>query len=157
GLMGTPAFAANMPVKAPPPAPPAASWAGFYVGGNFGYGVGQTRSVLESDTPNFTRLAPAGIAGGGQAGYRFQRDWFVLGAEADFQWTGANSTLCFASPQQGCPLPTGFNKLNWFGTVRGVVGVARDNWLWTFSGGYAYANVEEVAAIGIQLGNGVSA
>ena len=33
------ANAADMPLKAPPPAPPRAySWTGFYVGGNLGYG-----------------------------------------------------------------------------------------------------------------------
>jgi outer membrane immunogenic protein len=73
------ASAAEMPVKAPPvfkapPPPPAATWSGFYVGGNFGYGVGRARSVVaESDGEvDFdSRLSPAGIIGGGQAGYRF--------------------------------------------------------------------------------------
>jgi opacity protein-like surface antigen len=30
------AQAADMPVKAPPPSPPALSWTGFYIGGNVG-------------------------------------------------------------------------------------------------------------------------
>ena len=35
GLIGTPAFAADMAVKAPPPAPtpPVNDWTGFYIGG----------------------------------------------------------------------------------------------------------------------------
>ena len=40
-LAGTPVFAADMAVKAPPPAPPSApvySWTGCYVGGNVGLG-----------------------------------------------------------------------------------------------------------------------
>jgi len=41
GLIGTPAFAADMPVKmpvkAPPPAPaPVCIWCGFYIGANAG-------------------------------------------------------------------------------------------------------------------------
>ncbi len=37
GLIGTPAFAADMAVKAPPPAPaPVYSWTGWYIGGNVG-------------------------------------------------------------------------------------------------------------------------
>jgi outer membrane immunogenic protein len=40
-LIGTPAFAADIPVKAlPPPPTPVDSWTGWYVGGNFGYGWG---------------------------------------------------------------------------------------------------------------------
>jgi outer membrane immunogenic protein len=153
-LIGAPAFAADMPVKAPPPPrAPVYSWTGFYVGGNFGIGFGRTRSVLEDDAPNLSRLTPAGVIGGGQAGYRFQYNWLVLGAEADIQWSGQNSTLCLGAP---CDPPTAYNKLDWFGTVRGVLGIARDNWLWTVSGGYAYANVEEVAGFGFQLGNGVA-
>jgi opacity protein-like surface antigen len=39
GLIGAPAFAADMAVKAPPPpvAAPIYSWTGFYIGGNAGY------------------------------------------------------------------------------------------------------------------------
>jgi len=37
-LIGAPAFAADMAVKAPPPAPaPVYSWTGWYVGLNAGY------------------------------------------------------------------------------------------------------------------------
>jgi outer membrane immunogenic protein len=40
-LIGTPAFAADMAVKAPPPPPaPVFSWTGWYVGGNVGYSWG---------------------------------------------------------------------------------------------------------------------
>jgi opacity protein-like surface antigen len=40
-LIGTPAFAADMPVKAPPAPPPAPiyNWNGWYVGGNVGGGI----------------------------------------------------------------------------------------------------------------------
>jgi hypothetical protein len=41
GLIGTPAFAADMAVKAPPPRPapaPVYSWTGWYVGAHIGYG-----------------------------------------------------------------------------------------------------------------------
>ena len=40
-LIGTPAFAADMAVKAPPPPPaPIYNWTGWYVGGNIGFGWG---------------------------------------------------------------------------------------------------------------------
>jgi hypothetical protein len=52
--MAAPAFAADMPYKAPPPAPyvaPIYDWTGFYIGGNGGWG--QSRGVWIS----LTRLA----------------------------------------------------------------------------------------------------
>jgi outer membrane immunogenic protein len=46
-VVGAPALAADMPVKAPPRAPaPIYSWTGWYVGGNVGYGWGHANSDL---------------------------------------------------------------------------------------------------------------
>jgi opacity protein-like surface antigen len=52
-LIGTPALAADMALKAPPPPPPSWSWTGFYVGLNAGYSVAR-------DPFNQTSV-PAGI------------------------------------------------------------------------------------------------
>jgi outer membrane immunogenic protein len=49
-LIGTPAFAADMPLKAPPPAPaPVYNWTGFYVGGNVGYSWGKADTDFSAD------------------------------------------------------------------------------------------------------------
>jgi opacity protein-like surface antigen len=49
-LIGTPAFAADMAVKAPPPPPaPVYSWTGWYVGGNIGYSRGKADTDFNSD------------------------------------------------------------------------------------------------------------
>jgi outer membrane immunogenic protein len=88
-LIGTPAFAADMAVKAPPPAPaPVYSWTGWYVGGNVGYSWGRANSDLAGSgnlstfiqTPATTSFAFAdsntthldGVIGGGQIGYNYQ-------------------------------------------------------------------------------------
>jgi outer membrane immunogenic protein len=61
-LVGTSAFAADMAVKAPPPAPaPVYSWTGWYGGGNVGYGWGQNQSVDFSDVPGPLVSASVGI------------------------------------------------------------------------------------------------
>jgi outer membrane immunogenic protein len=115
-MVGGPAFAADMPVKAPIQAPlPVATWTGFYVGGNVG-GSWDNRHLNYSDP--FTTAAvnsascgvPAGVTavpvlnannpfdlstscsrdnsflGGGQIGYNWQSGAIVYGIEADGQW-----------------------------------------------------------------------
>jgi outer membrane immunogenic protein len=108
------AFAADMPVKAPPPAPPpflVATWTGFYVGLNAGGNWGTSNRSTEVVTPgNFfdsTCFPPIsscfvntidvqnagaqktdtrGFVGGGQVGYNWQTDNIVLGIETDFEY-----------------------------------------------------------------------
>jgi outer membrane immunogenic protein len=136
---------ASTPAPRPAAAPAPANWAGFYAGGNIGYGVGHDRLDIERIRANGTVASvwsfpqsPGGIIGGGQAGYRFQYNWFVIGAEADFQWSKQKDSSC-----TGC-VGTAINyevKRDWFGTVRGVAGVAQGNWLWYVTGGYAYGRV----------------
>jgi outer membrane immunogenic protein len=53
-LIGTPAFAADIPVKAPPSPPPAPvySWTGFYAGMNAGWSWGK-----QDTTVNFVQTS----------------------------------------------------------------------------------------------------
>jgi outer membrane immunogenic protein len=110
------AFAADMAVKAPPPAPePALNWTGWYIGLNAGAGLAQNDSIENRVTSSFcnrifsgcnrlpvnstsTALAagipthfdidPDGFIGGGQIGYNWQlAPQWVAGIEADFQGT----------------------------------------------------------------------
>jgi outer membrane immunogenic protein len=93
-------------------------WTGPYVGGNLGYQWG----VLSN-----SGARPSGITGGGQGGYNFQFGPFVLGAEADLQFSNANDT--FANYKFSNP---------WFGTVRGRAGYAMNNILYYGTLGVAY-------------------
>src|SRR4051794_35462121 len=77
------------------------SWAGPYLGGNFGYAWGSVDN---------NRAKPNGVFGGVQGGYNWQNGAFVFGLEADIQAGAANGTFApwkFSNP--------------WFGTVRGRV------------------------------------
>ncbi|HET9714994.1 MAG TPA: outer membrane protein [Pseudolabrys sp.] len=79
-------------------------WTGFYAGLNVGY---QWGSVTNSS------VDPRGAAGGGQVGYNWQMDRFVIGAETDLQVSAADDTFApykFSNP--------------WFGTLRGRLGFA---------------------------------
>jgi outer membrane immunogenic protein len=126
-LIGTPAFAADMAVKAPPPAPaPVYNWTGFYVGGNVGYSWGKAvtdgqvsgwtfspgsipNSIPGSAFSDSNRLN--GIIGGGQVGYNWQSGGpWVYGLELDWQASaengGATHSATFAE-QNGPDCPSG--------------------------------------------------
>jgi outer membrane immunogenic protein len=104
-MIGTPALAADMPVKASPAPAPVYSWTGWYVGLNAGGGWQNTTidngvtsnsgiafilfPALNGAIPQQFNTHPSGFIGGGQIGYNYQfaPNW-VAGLEADFQ--GAN-------------------------------------------------------------------
>src|SRR5947208_15878623 len=77
------------PAKARPPAPvqPLDSWAGFYLGGQIGYGEDAVRwrnlggSAAFSPLDSVTRDRGSGVIGGGQLGYNFQVNRLVFGIE----------------------------------------------------------------------------
>src|SRR5215831_18114157 len=115
------AFAADMPVKAPPPPAPAApyNWSGLYVGGNFG--GAWTSGNLNIPGNNFYGGLTEFISGI-QAGYNVQAGHFLFGVEGDFDWaTFDHPTL---------PVPTlGSVSQHWIGTAAARVGVVDDQWL----------------------------
>ncbi|MEA2884270.1 MAG: outer rane immunogenic protein, partial [Bradyrhizobium sp.] len=154
-LLGTAvsAQAADMAVKAPYLKAPIAmvyDWTGFYVGVNAGVGIGRdyTRLVIPAG-PAFeaSYLNPHGGLGGGQIGYNYQisSSFFgalVFGVEADIQGTGMRDDFnCLLGCLAG--LNANFNqKLDWFGTVRGRVGIATGPVLTYVTAGWAYGNVK---------------
>jgi outer membrane immunogenic protein len=87
------AMAADLAVKAPPPAVGVApvylsDWAGFYIGINGGYGWGETKfDVLTGDNAK-----PKGGVVGGHAGYNWQYGSVVAGLEADFDGADIKTT-----------------------------------------------------------------
>ena len=157
-LLSTGAFAADLAprpyTKAPVMVDPGYNWTGFYVGLNGGYSWGSANTSIAPFAGIFpvTAFAPfrqkvdGGLAGG-QIGYNWQvdRTW-VLGLEADMQWTGEKSStsLTTVGPRYGSSiigLPVGlgadFNaiasqtaalsyNLQWFATFRGRAGVLVD-------------------------------
>jgi outer membrane immunogenic protein len=152
----TVASAADMPLKAPPPAPvPVYSWTGFYVGGNLGVGVGRdptTNPRLISGFPPLVEqfdLSPAGAIGGGQIGYNWQAapNW-VLGVEADFEGSSQRDSRtcvldCFITAGPGFvnTFEQFTQRLNWLDTVRGRLGWTNGPALFYATGGLAYGKV----------------
>ena len=93
-----PASAADMAVKARPPAPviaPIYDWTGFYIGANGGWG--QSRNCWDFVDPFGVAFAEgcnsrSGGVVGGQIGYRWQANQWVFGVEAQGDWADLSST-----------------------------------------------------------------
>ena len=139
------AQAADLPVKAPYYKAPAAmvyDWTGFYIGVNAGVGIGRDRTqhFIPAISADSLYLSPQGGLGGGQIGYNWQTDSLlgplVLGVETDIQGTGMRDSYPNVFPVVGYS-----QKLDWFGTVRGRVGLAHGPVLSYVTAGYAYGSV----------------
>jgi outer membrane immunogenic protein len=153
------AFAADLPPrsynKAPATAASVASWSGLYVGGNVGYGWGNTAFSFVNSVVDNTALdtKSKGVTGGAQIGYNWQIGAIVAGLDADIQGSGIEGSAK-RSPlfdtDAGAFVPGSFlsteQKLSWFGTVRGRFGatVTPDLLLYA-TGGLAYGHVDASA------------
>jgi outer membrane immunogenic protein len=114
-MIGTPAVAADMPVKAPPVPAPVCNWCGWYVGANVGgtwsrdpidvvttpvTGFGGSAAIIATHGAPAAASATGNLSGnrsnvigGVQAGYNWQSGFWVSGIEADFQGVGRSRSL----------------------------------------------------------------
>jgi outer membrane immunogenic protein len=152
-----PAFAADLPAKAPtykaPIAVPAYDWTGVYVGVNLGYSVGRDPANLTEGifaASEAVGIQPAGVVGGVQAGYNWQfAPHWMTGIEADFQGTDQRSNDCLLRclPGPGGVSETFEQRLPWFGTLRGRLGWVSGPLLVYGTGGLAYGREETKATV----------
>jgi outer membrane immunogenic protein len=151
------AFAADMPVKAPPaPAAAAYNWSGFYIGVQTGYGW---TNVFDTEyAPLFSESAsgkPSGWLAGGHAGYNLQLNALVLGIEADIE--GANIKTSYDPSLQNLAFVPGDQfqtNIKSQGSIRGRIGYPVDRTLFYVTGGWAYARVQtSYSFIGAPLSN----
>jgi opacity protein-like surface antigen len=148
-FLGGSALAADLPMKAPAYKTPALvpyvfNWAGFYGGGQVGYGWSSTSTdVYSIATGNLLSIGGVdrdGIFGGGQIGFNFMvtPNW-LLGVEGDLSaadLSGSSTGCNFAGT--GCAHSD--SKVDWFGTLRGRVGYAVNNWLIYATGGAVWTH-----------------
>src|SRR5580698_2839144 len=163
------ANAADMALKAVPPPAPVYSWTGWYAGVNVGGSFGQARDTVSYGAPAVpfppasTNADLDGIIGGGQIGYNMQSNSWLFGLEADIQGSSER-----ASAYRSGTVTTGIigalvttstgvlndqEKLPWFGTVRGRVGVlASPTWLLYLTGGLAYGEIKSTESLTVAGG-----
>jgi outer membrane immunogenic protein len=161
--------------KAPVFVDPGYNWTGFYVGGNIGYSWGRSSDTSSLSngvgTVLFTRAGSSnldGVVGGGQIGYNWQVQNWVWGLEADIQGTDEKGSRGYTCGVSVCTPPVGGflalvipgpavpvtlnQKIDWFGTVRGRVGVlATPKVLFYATGGLAYGEVASSGTVGAAL------
>lgn len=140
-------------VKAPPAPPPALpSWTGFYIGVNGGWGWNKDTGDLfcagvfcAEATGNI--LKPEGGLAGGQIGYNWQSGIVVYGIEADIQWADIHDSKTVAAVSVGHFDAS--QKLDWFGTVRGRIGITpwSQNALLYLTGGLIYGGEKTEASL----------
>ncbi len=119
------------------------NWTGAYIGGDLGYGWGNSSGVQS----NYAGLFPlpystalSGIQGGGFLGYNYQIDHVVLGLEGDWQ----------AAKLVGSSRPTGYKmstSVDGYGSLRGRLGYAFDKLVVFGTGGAAWGTWESKYAV----------
>jgi outer membrane immunogenic protein len=152
-LGAAPATAADLAARPYTKAPPLAAiydWTGFYAGVNAGVGLGRDRlrhDFLGAGSPYSFYTSPQGGFGGGQLGYNWQTGsalgQIVFGVEADIQGGGLRDDRTSFS-DAGVVTAYG-QKLDWFGTARGRIGIANGPVLSYATAGYAFGNVKTSA------------
>jgi outer membrane immunogenic protein len=154
------AHAADMPLKAPPVAPPAPTWTGWYIGINGGgvWGSDHT-SVVDVGPDGFFAVAnvPAvttngsqsvhmsGGLAGGQVGFLFQAGQTILGLEAGFDWTGLQGSRNIGPTVYPVTPGSTFTwnrqgKQDGLFTLLGRIGINAGTWYPYLTGGLAVAH-----------------
>ncbi len=140
------AHAADMSVKAPKiAAPAAADFTGFYIGVHAGRGWGTGRWIEDGSAgaaPGIQQAAydMSGFLGGGQAGFNYQLGSALAGIEVDFSGTDIRGTdsSCYKVfvVAQSCS-----GRVQWMASAAGRLGWVIDQALIYAKGGAAWSRV----------------
>jgi outer membrane immunogenic protein len=153
-LFGTPAFAADMALKAPP-LPPAPIWSGWYFGANGGGGWENTtwtfptvQFFATAAGQSFSTNPNGGIAGG-QFGYNYQFGHWVVGGEFMGDWSGLSQKV--VGPVPAFPFDSYTTKLSDLESLTLRFGYAPANWLFYGKAGIATGSVNLSAISGVPV------
>jgi outer membrane immunogenic protein len=124
------------------------NWTGFYVGINAGAAFNNSHYALSPDPPpgdtGSGDFNNACFTAGGQAGYNYQINKFVIGLETDFNYNGIDQS----GHVDSAFTRTVTQKVDYFGTLRPRVGVTPTDKLLVYAtGGLAYGDVHSSSNI----------
>lgn len=160
-LVGAHAQAADLSSGSYAPAPAVvtatSSWTGLYIGAVGGYGFGDWDVDLSHSSgavhyndffnPDQVKLDGAsGWLGGVQAGFDYQMGAAVIGIAADIAATGIKGSGRFTTQAPNYATWDINSHLTAFGTVRGRLGIANDNFLLYGTGGLAWGVTDTTQA-----------
>jgi outer membrane autotransporter protein len=136
-LTSSRAHAADLSTKAAVmPAAVNYTWSGAYVGGNMG-GAFNTEDI---NTPiGISATDPSGVIGGIQLGYNYQFSPWLLGVEAELEWTSAEGTTNFINPAAALSVTSDHR---WYDTLDGRLGYVLGSWLFYAKGGVAWMKAD---------------
>jgi outer membrane immunogenic protein len=127
---------------------PAFSWTGFYLGGQIGYGwarQGGNNTSLAGTNPVPLAFGN-GFLGGVHAGFNYQINQIVLGAEADIE---ASTVSGARRGVAGPAFPVLFDmtmRQSFMGSLRARAGLAMDRTLFYVTGGAAFTSARNTMA-----------
>ena len=152
-----------MPVPAAPAYYPPAyrpviyDWTGIYGGAHLGAGlledqVTTTTTTALQPSGTQTRLSPFSVVAGAQAGFNYQIQQVVFGAEGTFTWSNISGTQITPSL-----IPT-FSEMSiarphWYATATGKLGFAANDLLFYAKGGAAWMDVNYTQTVSAGVGN----
>src|SRR5437870_7255334 len=150
------------PYAPPPYVPPAYvapvfTWTGFYLGGNIG-GAWAHRDVTDSlFGVNFNNGNNDGVfIGGGQLGFNWQVNYFVLGFEAEFDGlANNNNTGTVLIPTVGAIQVTSNNR--WITTLAARFGVTNGYWLFYGKAGGGWIGSDDFTVTNLTAGGSFTA
>src|SRR5262252_6529712 len=138
----------------PPPTPIPFAWAGFYAGAHAGVGWSDGDSS-----------GSGGVIGGGQIGFNYQINQWVLGVEADLSGTTIKDSASATVVGPGAVLTGNAQaSLDWVSTLAPRIGYAFDRWLvygkvggaWAHGSGTVGASINGMPVGSISVGQTVS-
>jgi outer membrane immunogenic protein len=144
--VGSPAVAADMPVKArPAPPPPIYNWSGCYFGGFVGYATGRADVHYGTQPIGFEGLQAtddihlSGATGGFNGGCQYQAGWWLIGVEVDGSALNKSGQRPEYFPFTNFIVDV---KETWLATARLRLGLTWDKWLFYVTGGGAWARFD---------------
>jgi outer membrane immunogenic protein len=162
-FVGT-AAAADLPVRAPVGVARSMAtyydWSGFYLGAHVGGAWGNITYSDVTNTSTFGGAVPgnaftqktSGFIGGGQIGYNWQFNPWVLGIEGKFSGSTLKGTTTNFVDDSFT------NETNFLMLITGRLGFAVDNWLFYGKGGFAGVNrkvsVSDIGTVSPGVGSG---